>query len=167
MKMTATFSSLVIAAAIAVGCNAPPSEEVNDAAKPTAGETAPAAADDAAAKKTPKAAARRAKTAVAKANTPKADAPVARVALTPPAKIKNVQPVYPALARAAGVEGSVLLSVAVDADGKVSDARVLRSVPLLDQAALDAVKQWEYTPMRRGTVAVPAVMTVTVNFVRS
>jgi TonB family protein len=162
MKITATLSSLIVA-----GCNAPPSKDVNNAATPTVGDTAPTAADESSAKKTPKASARRAKTAVAKANATKADTSAARVVVTPPAKVKNVQPVYPAVARAAGVEGSVMLSVAVDADGKVSDAKVLRSVPLLDQAALDAVKQWEYEPMRRGSVAVPSVMTVTVNFVRS
>jgi protein TonB len=87
--------------------------------------------------------------------------------VTPPTKIKNVQPVYPAIARAANVEGSVVLVVDIDAGGKVSDARVVRSVPLLDQAALNAVKQWEYSPMRRGDVAVPTTMTVTVNFVRT
>jgi protein TonB len=87
--------------------------------------------------------------------------------VTPPAKIKNVQPVYPAVARAARVEGSVVLAVEVDKDGKVSDAKVIHSVPLLDQAALEAVRQWEYTPMRRGNVAVPTTMTVTVNFTRA
>jgi hypothetical protein len=46
----------------------------------------------------------------------------------------------------------------------VSDTRVLRSIPLLDQAAIDAVKQWEYTPTLLNGSAVPVVMTVTVNF---
>jgi periplasmic protein TonB len=44
------------------------------------------------------------------------------------------------------------------------NARVLRSIPLLDQAALDAVKQWEYTPTLLNGVPVPVIMTVTVNF---
>ena len=48
--------------------------------------------------------------------------------------------------------------------GHVGDARVLRSIPLLDQAALDAVKQWEFTPTQRERCAVPVIMTVTVNF---
>lgn len=86
---------------------------------------------------------------------------------TPPMKIKNVQPTYPTIARAARVEGAVVLAVAVDTDGKVSDAKAIRSVSLLDQAALDAVRQWEYTPMRRGDRAVPTTMTVTVNFTRA
>ena len=87
-------------------------------------------------------------------------------AITPPTKVKNVQPVYPALARQARVEGAVQLEVEIGEDGKVTDARVVKSVPLLDQAAIDAVKQWEYTPMMKGGVAVPVVMTVTVNFTR-
>ena len=87
-------------------------------------------------------------------------------AIQPPTKIKNVQPVYPAVARQARVGGTVQLEVEIGEDGKVSDARVVKSVPLLDQAALDAVKQWEYTPMTKGGVAVPVVMMVTVNFTR-
>jgi TonB family protein len=87
-------------------------------------------------------------------------------AIKPPTKIKNVQPVYPAIARSAGVAGTVQLEVEIGEDGKVTDARVVKSVPLLDQAALDAVKQWEYTPMMKGGVAVPVVMNVTVNFTR-
>jgi TonB family protein len=86
--------------------------------------------------------------------------------VTPPTKVKNVQPVYPAIARQARVGGTVQLEVEVGEDGKVTDARVVKSVPLLDQAALDAVKQWEYTPMMKGGVAVPVVMMVTVNFTR-
>jgi protein TonB len=46
----------------------------------------------------------------------------------------------------------------------VSDARVLRSIPLLDQAALDAVRQWEFTPTLLNGVPVPVIMTVTVQF---
>jgi protein TonB len=41
---------------------------------------------------------------------------------------------------------------------------VLRSIPLLDQAAVDAVRQWEYTPSRLNGVPVPVVITVTVTF---
>jgi hypothetical protein len=49
-------------------------------------------------------------------------------------------------------------------DGKVADAKVLRSIPLLDSAALDAVRQWEFTPTLLNGVPVPVIMTVTVNF---
>ena len=46
----------------------------------------------------------------------------------------------------------------------MTDVRVLRSVPLLDQAAIDAVRRWEFSPTRLNGVAIPVVMTVTVNF---
>ena len=46
----------------------------------------------------------------------------------------------------------------------MKDAKVLRSIPLLDQAALDAVKQWVFTPTLLNNVPVPVIMTVTVNF---
>jgi len=56
------------------------------------------------------------------------------------------------------------LEITIGPDGKVSDARVLRSIPLLDQAALDAVRQWVFTPTLLNGVPVPVIMTVTVNF---
>ncbi|MBP1635021.1 MAG: transport protein TonB [Acidobacteria bacterium] len=81
-----------------------------------------------------------------------------------PTKIKDVQPVYPAAAKSARVAGVVIIEATVGADGKVIDAKVVRSVPMLDQAALDAVQQWEYTPTLLNGVPVPVVMTVTINF---
>ena len=61
----------------------------------------------------------------------------------PPIKIKDVAPVYPAIARSARVTGAVTVEATIGEDGKVADARVVKSVPLLDQAALDAVRQWD------------------------
>lgn len=84
--------------------------------------------------------------------------------IAPPAKVRDVAPVYPAIAQAARVAGVVILRATIGADGHVVDVEVLRSIPLLDQAAVDAVRQWEYTPTRLNGVAVPVVMTVTVNF---
>jgi TonB family protein len=81
-----------------------------------------------------------------------------------PAKVRDVKPIYPPEAQSAGIQGIVILETTVGADGRVSDAKVLRSIPLLDQAALDAVRQWEYTPTSLNGVAVPVIMTVTVNF---
>jgi protein TonB len=49
-------------------------------------------------------------------------------------------------------------------DGIVREVRVLRSVPLLDDAAIEAVRQWAFTPTRLNGEAVPVVMTVTVTF---
>ncbi len=81
-----------------------------------------------------------------------------------PVKIKDVKPVYPPIAREAGVAGVVIIEVRIGTDGRVEDGRVLRSIPLLDQAALDAVKQWEFAPTLMNGVAVPIMMTVTINF---
>ena len=75
-----------------------------------------------------------------------------------------MQPVYPAEAQAAKVQGIVIMEATIGADGRVTDAKVLRSVPLLDQAAVDAVRQWEYTPTLLNGAPVPVIMTVTVTF---
>jgi TonB family protein len=83
-----------------------------------------------------------------------------------PKKIKHVEPVYPAIARSAGVTGVVTIEATIGADGKVIDAKVVRSIPLLDQAALDAVRQWEYTSTLLNGVPVPVLMTVTITFTR-
>jgi len=84
--------------------------------------------------------------------------------VNPPRLIKESAPVYPEAARQAGVEGVVILGVRADETGAVVDAIVLRSIPLLDQAAIDAVKRWAYEPTLIGGKAVPIVFTVTVRF---
>ncbi len=66
--------------------------------------------------------------------------------IKPPKLIKRVDPVYPEIARQAHVEGVVILEIKIDEDGRVVATRILRSIPLLDQAAIDAVKQWVYEP---------------------
>jgi periplasmic protein TonB len=81
-----------------------------------------------------------------------------------PTRIKDVSPVYPEIARKARVQGVVILEAIIGVDGKVQQARVLRSVPLLDQAALNAVQSWEYTPTLLSGRPVPIIMTVTVQF---
>lgn len=81
-----------------------------------------------------------------------------------PRRIATAEPVYPAVAKAAHVEGIVIVEAVIGVDGRVESAKVLRSVPLLDQAALDAVREWRYTPGMLNGVAVPIIMTVTVNF---
>ena len=90
--------------------------------------------------------------------------PVRVTALNMPTKVRDVAPIYPAIATAAGVEGMVIIEAVIAVDGTVRDARVLRSVTLLDHAALDAVKQWRYAPTRLNGVAVPVIVTVTVHF---
>jgi TonB family protein len=81
-----------------------------------------------------------------------------------PKKILDVKPVYPQVAMAAAVQGIVIMEVLIDEQGGVAAARVLRSMPLLDQAAMDAVKQWRFTPTLLNGVAVQVLMTITVNF---
>jgi protein TonB len=85
-------------------------------------------------------------------------------AVKPPAQIRRVSPPYPPDALSAGVQGVVIMEATITVDGKVSDVRVLRSIPLLDQAAIDAVRQWEYAPTILNGAPVPVIMTVTVNF---
>ena len=84
-------------------------------------------------------------------------------AIRQPMKMRDVDPVYPPIAQAARVQGIVIIEATISADGRVMNARILRSMPLLDQAALDAVRQWEYTPTLLNGVPVPVVMTVTVH----
>jgi protein TonB len=82
----------------------------------------------------------------------------------PPERTHFVAPVYPPAAQSARMEGTVILEAVIDAQGVVQDVKILRSVPLLDRAAIDAVRQWRYTPTRLNGVAMPIVMTVTVTF---
>ena len=81
-----------------------------------------------------------------------------------PMQLRKVNPAYPPIAQSARVQGVVILEVVIDEQGRVADAKILRSIPLLDQAALDAVRQWEYTPTLLNNVPVAVIMTVTVQF---
>jgi protein TonB len=81
-----------------------------------------------------------------------------------PKLLQHVPATYPDIAQAANVQGIVILETTVGGDGRVADVKVLRSSPLLDQAAIDAVRQWVYTPTLLNGKPVPVVMTVTVNF---
>jgi protein TonB len=84
--------------------------------------------------------------------------------MTAPVKIADVAPIYPVIARNAHIQGVVILEAVLDIHGRVESVSVLRSLPLLDQAAVDAVRQWRFTPALLNGEAVPVVMTVTVNF---
>lgn len=81
-----------------------------------------------------------------------------------PKKIVHVAPEYPEIARRASVEGTVILEAVLDATGRVESVRVLRSQPLLNDAAIRAVRQWRYSPTELNGVPVPVLMTITVNF---
>jgi protein TonB len=84
--------------------------------------------------------------------------------IEPPKKVKDVKAVYPPVALARLLRGTVVIEATISAAGRVVDAVVLRSIPELDQAALDAVRQWEYDPARLKGVPVAVIMTVTVTF---
>jgi protein TonB len=84
--------------------------------------------------------------------------------MDPPRKIKDVKPVYPAGALVGQHRGTVIIEATIGADGKVQEATVLNSVPALDSAALDAVRQWEFVPARLNGAPVAVVITVLVQF---
>ncbi len=84
--------------------------------------------------------------------------------IRPPVKVHDVAPIYSPAALAARIQGTVIIEATIAVDGRVQSARVLRSPPLLDEAALTAVRQWVYTPTLLNGVPVPVIMTVTVMF---
>ena len=84
-----------------------------------------------------------------------------------PTKVFDVAPVYPPEAEAAGVQGLVILQAIIDTSGQVTDVEVLRSVPLLDDAAIRAVQRWWYSPTLVNGVPVSVIVTITVNFILS
>ena len=73
-----------------------------------------------------------------------ADAKIAGQEVPVPARRKYVAPEYPAAAAAEGIRGIVILEVLIAEDGKVESTRVTRSIPGLDEAAMAAVRLWEY-----------------------
>ena len=84
--------------------------------------------------------------------------------VTAPALVYRVDPKYPDFAAQAQIEGLVILEATVDVEGNVESVRVLRSHGLLDQAAIDAVKQWRYSPLVLNNKPFPFILTVTVRF---
>jgi protein TonB len=84
--------------------------------------------------------------------------------LQAPALLHRVPPEYPLIAVHARVQGTVILEATVDERGQVLSTRILRSIPLLDQAALDAVRQWRYSPLLLNGEPCPFILTVTVSF---
>ena len=85
-------------------------------------------------------------------------------AVKAPALVRHVAPVYPDLALRAQVQGVVILEAVVDRDGRVEDVRVLRSIALLDAAAVAAVRQWQYSPLLLNGRPERFIVTVTVSF---
>jgi protein TonB len=81
-----------------------------------------------------------------------------------PALVERTPPEYPEIAVKARIQGTVILEATVDEDGRVQDVRVLRSLPFLDQPAVDAVRRWRYSPLLLNGQAQPFILTVTVSF---
>lgn len=81
-----------------------------------------------------------------------------------PRKLHHVAPVYPAVAAQARIAGVVILEATIAPSGEVTNVTVLRSVPLLDGAAVAAVRQWRYDPPRLNGQPVAVLLTVTVQF---
>ena len=79
--------------------------------------------------------------------------------------IRRVQPIYPPIARSAGIQGSVLLRAVIGRDGSIEKMQVLSGHPLLVKAAVDAVSQWLYRPYYLNDQPVEVETQVTVNFV--
>ena len=94
---------------------------------------------------------------------PKEPLPVGGV-IQPPKKVVDVAPIYPPIALAARKSGLVILQAVIDEDGSVREVKVLRSDPLFDRSAMDAVKQWRFTRPTLNGQPIPVVMTVTVGF---
>ena len=84
--------------------------------------------------------------------------------MKPPTVRKNVKPEHPLAAVKARVEGTVVLETLVDEQGRVADVRVTKSIPLLDQAAIEAARQWEFTPTLMNGEPVPVLLMLEMNF---
>jgi protein TonB len=84
--------------------------------------------------------------------------------IKPPRLIKKVEPIYPKIAKKAKIEGVVILEVTIDIYGRVQHIKILRSIPLLDQAAIDAVKQWVFEPIVINGIPRKAIFTVNIRF---
>lgn len=78
--------------------------------------------------------------------------------------IRQVRPRYPALAKQARIQGTVILEAIISKQGSVENLRVVKGHPLLIQSALNAVKQWRYKPTVLNGVPVEVITRITVNF---
>jgi protein TonB len=81
-----------------------------------------------------------------------------------PALIYRVEPVYPGVAVSANLQGTVILEAIVDEEGRVESVKVLRSLNILDRPAIDAVKQWRYSPVLLNGRPEKFILTVAITF---
>jgi protein TonB len=78
--------------------------------------------------------------------------------------VHQVRPVYPPLARAARIQGQVVLQANIGKDGSIQNLRLVSGHPMLAPAAIDAVKQWKYKPYFLNGEPVEVDTQITVNF---
>jgi TonB family protein len=83
---------------------------------------------------------------------------------SPPRPIKITRPQYPQEAFLEKIEGTVVVEILIDSKGRVTRARVIKSVPLLDDAALQTVYQWVFQPAVKGGRPVPTIAHAPINF---
>jgi protein TonB len=81
-----------------------------------------------------------------------------------PQILKKVDPAYPELAKQARVSALIILEATVDATGRVQEVTILRGSPIFDEAAIEAVKQWQYRPLLLNGIPTPFVLSVTLKF---
>jgi TonB family protein len=84
--------------------------------------------------------------------------------LVPALLLRKVAPVYPPLARAARIQGTVVLSIVINKEGEIVDTRLVSGHPMLAPAAIEAVKQWKYTPRSSADKAVEVETIVRLDF---
>ena len=87
-----------------------------------------------------------------------------RAGITQPSRLAYVRPIYPDRAKDQGIRGVVILEALIDRQGTVRSTQILRSIPLLDQAAAEAVCQWQYSPAVVNEVPTATALTIAVNF---
>lgn len=97
--------------------------------------------------------------------TPTQPAAPRRISALHPARLLHrVEPVYPAVARAGRISGTVELTGVIATDGRIRELRVASGHPFLAQAALDAVRQWIYEPTVLNGEPVEVIAPITVHF---
>jgi protein TonB len=81
--------------------------------------------------------------------------------------VRQPKPLYPPLAKAARVQGTVRFTATISKEGKIDNLALVSGPPLLVQAAMEAVRQWEYKPTLLNGEAVEVITTIDVNFTLS